>query len=112
MTANRRPGATPAPHAASAGPRSRHNIPTLTERADAPALPAAPATALDQEQLVQAVLDRVARDLTPALDQALAELIAGHMRILEPMLRQEVERVLRSTVTSAVAAERLRRGWN
>lgn len=88
-------------------------LPTLTEvvtpaaaarfgpaAAQAPGLPPSDAAA---------IVERVMRQLEPALDARLREVIASlveqHFRALEPHLMQEAAQAVRASVAQAVAAE-------
>jgi hypothetical protein len=58
-----------------------------------------------QEQLVHRVLQRVDLVLNQRLREALSELVVSHTQSIEPLLRQEIELVVRDAVSAAVAQE-------
>lgn len=89
-------------------------VPTLTEvvqPATAPVLAAdtPPAGAVDsagiENQLVQRVLQRVDLILERRLREALGQLILEHTEQLAPQLREEIESVVRQSVSHAFAQE-------
>lgn len=79
-------------------------VPTLTEvvpgTASAPAAPA-----LNQEQLVHRVMQRVDLTLDRRLREAIASVVLEHSRALAPALREQIEAVVAKTVSEAVAEE-------
>lgn len=94
-------------------------VPTLTEVVQLPAAPAPQAPALPtpvpvhvpvsaqvlQEAITHRVMQRVDSALEPLLRQAVAELVMTHMQLLEPMLREEIEAIVRKTVSESLAQE-------
>lgn len=85
-------------------------VPTLTEVVVPLEPPPAPVaqpefTAEMQEQLVHRVLQRVDLVLNQRLREALSELVVSHTQSIEPLLRQEIELVVRDAVSAAVAQE-------
>lgn len=86
-------------------------VPTLTEVVvpiEPPPVIAQPEfTAEMQEQLVHRVLQRVDLVLNQRLREALSELVVSHTQSIEPLLRQEIELVVRDAVSAAVAQELL-----
>ena len=92
-------------------------VPTLTEvvpgavaigaqsQAPGPVLPAGTGP-LSEEQLVQRVMRRVQVDLDTRLREAVAQVVLEHTRGLAPALVVEVESVVRSLVSEALAQER------
>lgn len=62
-------------------------------------------TAEMQEQLVHRVLQRVDLVLNQRLREALSDLVVSHTQSIEPLLRQEIELVVRDAVSAAVAQE-------
>lgn len=88
-------------------------LPTLTEvvtPADAVRFGPVAAQAPGRPQPdAAAIVERVMRQLEPALEARLRELIASlvdqHFRALEPHLMQEAEQAMRASVAQAVAAE-------
>ena len=85
-------------------------VPTLTEVVvpvePAPITVAQPEfTAEMQEQLVHRVLQRVDLVLNQRLREALSDLVVSHTQSIEPLLRQEIELVVRDAVSAAVAQE-------
>jgi hypothetical protein len=79
-------------------------VPTLTEVVKAPPLPAAPA-GLSQEQLILRVMQRVDLTLERRLREAIATTVLEQTRSLGPLLRDEIESVVRETVSQAFADE-------
>jgi len=83
-------------------------VPTLTEVVQVPA-PPAPARALDtlafEEQLVHRVMQRVDALLEQRVQQAVAHVIEEQTRSLLPRLREELDSVVRSSVSEALAQE-------
>ena len=89
-------------------------VPTLTEVVQpSPAVPNLsldpPSADLDravtEDQLVERVLRRVDLILERQLREAVGQLILEHTETLAPQLRQEIERVVRQSVTQAFAQE-------
>ncbi|HQS32749.1 MAG: hypothetical protein B7X59_05885 [Polaromonas sp. 39-63-203] len=89
-------------------------VPTLTEvvepSAVAVTLPAEPpSTGVDraamEDKLVERVLQRVDLTLERQLREALGQLILEHTETLAPQLRQEIERVVRHSVSEAFVQE-------
>jgi hypothetical protein len=87
-------------------------VPTLTdvvhegELRDALAPPAAqPALGQMEEQLVRRVMQRVDLVLERRLREAVGRLILAHTQALGPRLREEIELVVRESVSQAVAQE-------
>ena len=89
-------------------------VPTLTEVVQPS--PAVPNLSLDpssagldraaiEGQLVERVLRRVDLILERQLREAVGQLILEHTETLAPQLRQEIERVVRQSVTQAFAQE-------
>jgi hypothetical protein len=81
-------------------------VPTLTEvvgtpPADADRVPAG----FSQEQLVQRVMQRVDLTLERRLREAIATTVLEQTRLLGPLLRQEIEAVVRESVAQALAEE-------
>lgn len=65
----------------------------------------APDVGLLQEQLVHRVMQRVDMSLERRLREAVATLVLEQTRDLGPMLREQIETVVRQSVTEAVADE-------
>ena len=86
-------------------------VPTLTEVVvpDAPdAAPSAGGPAMPellQEQIIHRVMQRVDLSLERRLREAVATLVLEQTRDLGPLLRQEIEAVVRQSVSEAVAQE-------
>lgn len=83
-------------------------VPTLTEviqPASSPVAPALPDLAVLQEQIVHRVMQRVDLSMEQRLREAVAVLVLEETRNLVPMLREEIERVVKQSVAEAVAAE-------
>lgn len=82
-------------------------VPTLTEVVQ-PVAPGSaapvPATAL-QDQIIQRVMQRVDLTLERRLREAVATLVLEKTRDLGPLLREEIEIVVRQTVSEAVTLE-------
>jgi hypothetical protein len=78
-------------------------IPASPQAAPAPpAPPAAVAASADlQEQMVQRVLQRVDLVLDRRLREVVGQLILEHTRSLAPRLREEIEDVVRQSVSQA-----------
>lgn len=82
-------------------------VPTLTEVVQ-PAAPGAAATvpaAALQDQIIQRVMQRVDLTLERRLREAVATLVLEKTRDLGPLLREEIEIVVRQTVSEAVTLE-------
>lgn len=87
----------------------RH-VPTLTEVIQPAAQPVAaplPDLAVLQEQMVHRVMQRVDLSMEQHLREAVATVVLEETRNLVPLLREEIERVVRQSVAEAVAAELL-----
>ncbi len=87
-------------------------VPTLTEVVVPVEAPVAAPAQFEfsqemQEQLVHRVMQRVDLILNRRLQEALSDLVNAHTQSLEPLLRQEIELVVRDAVSSAVAQELL-----
>lgn len=83
-------------------------VPTLTEVVQPAAAPEDGATvSLEQlqEQVIHRVMQRVDLSLERRLREAIATLVLEHTRNLGPLLREEIELVVRQSVTEAVAQE-------
>ena len=79
-------------------------VPTLTEVVGG--LPPAPgATVVSQEQLVHRILQRVDRSLDRRLGEAIGSVVLEQTRSLGPLVRSEIETMVRLTVAQAVADE-------
>jgi hypothetical protein len=80
-------------------------VPTLTEVVQArPHAPAAEPVFLE-EQVVQRVLQRVDLTLERKLREAIATVVLEQTRSLGPVLRDQIEAVVRQAVTQAMAEE-------
>lgn len=81
-------------------------VPTLTEVVKTPAVPGpAAAAGLSQEQLVARVMQRVDLALERRLREAIAATLLEQTRSIAPLLRDEIESVVRETVAHAFAEE-------
>lgn len=82
-------------------------VPTLTEVVKtAPATAAgSPGTSLTQEQLIHRVMQRVDVTLERRLREAIAATVLEQTRAIGPQLRQEIEAVVRQTVSQAFSEE-------
>jgi hypothetical protein len=90
-----------------AGRHPPRYVPTLTEvvkSASASAV-AAPASSLSQEQLIHRVMQRVDVTLERRLREAIAATVLEQTRAIGPLLREEIEQVVRQTVSQAFAEE-------
>ena len=81
-------------------------VPTLTEvvKASSQSKPAAD-FAVSQEELIQRVMQRIDLSLERKLREAIAQTVLEQTRSLAPLLREEIEAVVRETVASAFADE-------
>ena len=82
-------------------------VPTLTEvvQPATHARPAGDAGALQQEELVNRVMQRVDLTLERRLREAIAATVLEQTRSIAPLLRDEIEAVVRETVARAFADE-------
>ena len=81
-------------------------VPTLTEVVKTPAAPApAGAPGLSQDQLIARVMQRVDLALERRLREAIAATLLEQTRSIAPLLRDEIESVVRETVAQAFAEE-------
>ena len=83
-------------------------VPTLTEVVQPAAAPAeGGAVSLEklQEQMIHRVMQRVDLSLERRLREAIASLVLEHTRNLGPLLREEIELVVRQSVSEAVGEE-------
>jgi predicted metal-dependent hydrolase len=83
-------------------------VPTLTEVVQPAAAPedgAAVSLEQLQEQVIHRVMQRVDLSLERRLREAIATLVLEHTRNLGPLLREEIELVVRQSVSDAVAQE-------
>lgn len=82
-------------------------VPTLTEVVHAhgagtgPALP----PSLSEEQLVHRIMQRVELTLERRLREAIATTVLQQTQMLGPLLREEIELVVRASVEQALAEE-------
>jgi hypothetical protein len=91
-----------------AGRHPPRYVPTLTEvvkAAPASAAVAAPAAGLSQDQLIHRVMQRVDVTLERRLREAIAATVLEQTRAIGPLLREEIEQVVRQTVSQAFAEE-------
>ena len=82
-------------------------VPTLTEvvRSGVSGTAKAEGGGLTQEQLVQRVMQRVDLSLERRLREAIAATVLEQTRALGPILREEIELVVREAVSQAFAEE-------
>jgi hypothetical protein len=82
-------------------------VPTLTEVVKNAAGPGAgtPAAGLSQDQLIHRVMQRVDLTLERRLREAIAATVLEQTRTIGPLLRGEIEAVVRQTVSQAFAEE-------
>ena len=81
-------------------------VPTLTEVVGSPAeARAAAAPGISQDQLIERVMQRIDLTLERRLREAIAATVLEQTRSIAPMLREEIESVVRETVAEAFADE-------
>jgi hypothetical protein len=82
-------------------------VPTLTEVVKPAGTKAAvpPADGASQEQLIHRVMQRVDVSLERRLREAIAATVLEQTRAIGPLLREEIEQVVRQTVSQAFAEE-------
>ena len=82
-------------------------VPTLTEVVHAPpvGLPPASAPGRSEEQWVRRIMQRVDLTLDRRMREAVASVIVEQTRNLAPLLRDELEAVVREAVAQALAEE-------
>jgi hypothetical protein len=81
-------------------------VPTLTEVVGTAAERKPGATpALSQEEIVERVMQRIDLTLERRLREAIAAVVLEQTRSIAPMLRDEIEAVVRETVSQAFADE-------
>jgi hypothetical protein len=81
-------------------------VPTLTEVVGTAAeRKAAASPALSQEEIVERVMQRIDLTLERRLREAIAATVLEQTRSLAPMLRDEIEAVVRETVAEAFTNE-------
>jgi hypothetical protein len=90
-----------------AGRQPPRYVPTLTEvvKSGPGGGAAAGAAGLSQEQLIQRVMQRVDLTLERRLREAIAATVLEQTRAIGPLLREEIELVVRQTVSQAFAEE-------
>ncbi|HXE46788.1 MAG TPA: hypothetical protein VN663_00365 [Ramlibacter sp.] len=81
-------------------------VPTLTEVVG-PAGDARPAlgSGISQDQIIHRVMQRIDLTLERRLREAIAATVLEQTRSIAPMLREEIEAVVRETVSEAFAEE-------
>jgi hypothetical protein len=87
-----------------AAPTPPRVVPTLTEVVR-PATRSRAGDMLSHEQLVHRVLQRVDLSIDQRLREAIARVVLDQTRQLAPALRAEIEQVVITTVTEALAEE-------
>jgi hypothetical protein len=81
-------------------------VPTLTEIVRSPASAAGGmGAALSEEQLVHRIMQRVELSLERRLREAIATTVLQQTQMLGPLLREEIELVVRQSVEQALADE-------
>jgi hypothetical protein len=82
-------------------------VPTLTEVVKASPSAGVPhaGAGLSQEQLIARVMQRVDLTLERRLREAIAQAVLEQTRAIGPILREEIEQVVRQTVAQAFAEE-------
>jgi hypothetical protein len=90
-----------------AGRQPPRYVPTLTEvvKTAADGVGGGPAASLSQEQLIQRVMQRVDVTLERRLREAIAATLLEQTRAIGPLLREEIEAVVRQTVSQAFSEE-------
>jgi len=90
-----------------AGRHPPRYVPTLTEVVKPAAGKPEPAAAagVSQEQLIHRVMQRVDVSLERRLREAIAATVLEQTRAIGPLLREEIEQVVRQTVSQAFAEE-------
>lgn len=79
-------------------------VPTLTEVVSGAAVPQA-APGLTQEQIVHRIMQRIDLTLDRRLREAIATVVLEQTRTMGPLLREQVEIVVKQTVSQALAEE-------
>jgi len=80
-------------------------VPTLTEVVKGPATAGSAAPGLSEEQLVHRIMQRVDLTLERRLREAVATVVLEQTRSLGPVLREEIELVVRQAVSQALEEE-------
>ena len=81
-------------------------VPTLTEVVGPSGEPKPAAGAgISQEQIIQRVMQRIELTLERRLREAIAATVLEQTRSIAPMLREEIESVVRETVSEAFEQE-------
>lgn len=82
-------------------------VPTLTEvvHATEPRVGPATGSGLSEEQLVHRIMQRVELTLERRLREAIATTVLHQTQMLGPLLREEIELVVRESVEQALAEE-------
>ena len=82
-------------------------VPTLTEvvRASGPTPDVAAESGFSQEQLIHRIMQRVDLTLERRLREAIATTVLQQTQLLGPLLREEIELVVRESVTQALGEE-------
>ena len=83
-----------------------HYVPTLTEVVGSPGeRSTAVSPAISQDQIIQRVMQRIDLTLERRLREAIAATVIEQTRSIAPLLREEIESVVRETVSQAFAEE-------
>jgi hypothetical protein len=82
-------------------------VPTLTEvvGTSSASRPAPATAAISQDQIIHRVMQRIDLTLERRLREAIAATVLEQTRSIAPMLREEIEAVVRETVSQAFAEE-------
>lgn len=81
-------------------------VPTLTEVVGSSGEPRpALSPGISQDQIIQRVMQRIDLTLERRLREAIAATVLEQTRSIAPMLREEIESVVRETVSQAFAEE-------
>ena len=80
-------------------------VPTLTEVVRSRKAGSAAPAALSQDQLVHRIMQRVELTLERRLREAIATTVLQQTQMLGPLLREEIEIVVRESVEEALAEE-------
>lgn len=79
-------------------------VPTLTEVVSGAATPQS-SSGLTQEQMVHRIMQRIDLTLDRRLREAIATVVLEQTRTMGPLLREQVEIVVKQTVSQALAEE-------
>lgn len=80
-------------------------VPTLTEVVEGAATTPAASVGVLQDQVVHRIMQRIDLTLDRRLREAIATTVLEQTRTLAPLLREEIENVVRQAVSQALAEE-------